>query len=1295
MSDHHTLLLPTVLLCFATASSHAQWQAQPGVPNVDYYSIQLYNDQIINGGGHLASLRSNDNGSTWDTTYVTVFGEPFPCTFYDVHFITPQTGVASGVMSLGSQYVMLRTTNSGQSWTPTYVSQTGGLLRWIRDIEFGTAMEGFAVGSDDRLLRTTDGGLSWTQLDPPGSGHLNAFQYGSGNVRHIVGNGRILRSTDGGATWTAQSFPGHDLRGLHFPSSLRGFAVGEQGSLLRTDDGGLTWTVMNGPFGGVDLTGVHFTSDNEGYVTGGTRIWRTTTGGLYWEWFECGTILNAITFSGTVGFAVGEGGAIYRSNGGTGGYHPIARFEISPSPYCADSLITLTSLSDPLLTTTWLYNGEFLANTTNTSLVISAPQQTDTISMVVNNGFHSDTVTVLITIAPSLNIAAVASLVQDTLCAGGSTQVQVPTSIPGVSYQLRRGLTTIGNAQFGNGNTLTFNTGTINGQDTLNILATRSVPGCGTGRDSTFLVIHNATPLTTLNVTALDAVVCEGGTTDILVPGAEPGVSYQLRIGAMDVGAPQIGTGGDLLFNSGPMDLSSVFTIQATHPFGCSATLAPSIVVTVVKPEALFTVPSYNPMVGITWQVINSSNVAGASYAWSFGPDAIPASSSALAPSVSFTTPGTASITLTLTSPEGCVDQAETSIQVIPGFVPDACIGVQGHQVGGSGSFLCGVAYGPSHELVSLVSTEGGSPVKFFGTHQDSVTSYPTYSSSGYNRYNHLLKVDSAGVPQWMVRISMEESWGGDGDVCIDEAGNIYAVVFIGAASLSSDSVRVHSSDGSSIEFRASPGPNSTRRVMVASWDGNGLFRWYDTFLTHYGAWAFRIAASDDGLIRVLVGGSGSVNPYLSAYDSNSGDLVWAIQASNYDVSSDMVVDPGGHAFLTRGVNIDRYAPDGTLISTMTIAENIPVGGINAQFSLQEIVMDPAGDLYVTGNFKGRWVVGSDTLENLVTTWYSNDHIICRIDTATGPTWARRIKVTANGVRSHDGFTVAGDHVLWQSGGIAGTFSIEGYPPLVSPVVCQVFVHFDTNGGTPRLWEFPEGIGNFGALSSGRWKHSLTRSWDEQRITSVSRFTDTLQVNGVSYTPYASSTIVGNYLITLGDVDCYVPGLPSPTATPISYFSVPQTPSCLWDMVTFTDASLNDATSWDWTFEGGLPATSNAANPSVVFTTPGEHLVTLTTANSNGTGTTWSSSIYIDICTGMSAPSTTAYSLAPTLTSDLVILRSPEGTHGEFTIVDGLGRTVATGRLEPQLQLDVRSWSPGIYTVHAPHGMIGRFCVTR
>ncbi|MEO7080404.1 MAG: YCF48-related protein, partial [Flavobacteriales bacterium] len=153
--------------CMWVLGAHAQWQAQTGVPNVDYYSVERYDAQTIHGGGIFSLLRSTNNGATWDTTYVRVGGVPFPGTLFDVHFISPLVGVASGLMSLGSQYAILRTIDGGQNWTVSYLSDTGGPLRWIRDIEFGSSTEGYAVGSDRRLLRTTNGGQTWTQLTTP------------------------------------------------------------------------------------------------------------------------------------------------------------------------------------------------------------------------------------------------------------------------------------------------------------------------------------------------------------------------------------------------------------------------------------------------------------------------------------------------------------------------------------------------------------------------------------------------------------------------------------------------------------------------------------------------------------------------------------------------------------------------------------------------------------------------------------------------------------------------------------------------------------------------------------------------------------------------------------------------------------------------------------------------------------------------------------------------------------------------------------------------------------------------
>ena len=55
--------------------------------------------------------------------------------------------------------------------------------------------------------------------------------------------------------------------------------------------------------------------------------------------------------------------------------------------------------------------------------------------------------------------------------------------------------------------------------------------------------------------------------------------------------------------------------------------------------------------------------------------------------------------------------------------------------------------------------------------------------------------------------------------------------------------------------------------------------------------------------------------------------------------------------------------------------------------------------------------------------------------------------------------------------------------------------------------------------------------------------------------------------------------------------------------VSFNDLTTNEPTSWNWTFEGGTPATSNAQNPKVIYTTPGFYDVTLSVSNAGGTNT--------------------------------------------------------------------------------------------
>ncbi len=56
-------------------------------------------------------------------------------------------------------------------------------------------------------------------------------------------------------------------------------------------------------------------------------------------------------------------------------------------------------------------------------------------------------------------------------------------------------------------------------------------------------------------------------------------------------------------------------------------------------------------------------------------------------------------------------------------------------------------------------------------------------------------------------------------------------------------------------------------------------------------------------------------------------------------------------------------------------------------------------------------------------------------------------------------------------------------------------------------------------------------------------------------------------------------------------------------MVNFTDQSSNNPETYSWSFEGGSPATSSSANPTVFYNNPGIYNVTLTVTNDGGSDT--------------------------------------------------------------------------------------------
>ena len=76
-----------------------------------------------------------------------------------------------------------------------------------------------------------------------------------------------------------------------------------------------------------------------------------------------------------------------------------------------------------------------------------------------------------------------------------------------------------------------------------------------------------------------------------------------------------------------------------------------------------------------------------------------------------------------------------------------------------------------------------------------------------------------------------------------------------------------------------------------------------------------------------------------------------------------------------------------------------------------------------------------------------------------------------------------------------------------------------------------------------------------------------------------------------------------PPPPPVAAVSATDTSVCVGTAVTFADQSTNSPSMHHWSFPGGTPSMSTAANPSVVYTTSGFYSVTLITGNVTGADT--------------------------------------------------------------------------------------------
>ena len=186
-----------------TADGGATWERQPLNSNQFRSDVFILDDThswvALRSGGVLSTSDSGDSWQSHRGVNQVKIGAS------GVFFIDERTGWIAGWrgkergVSSGVQFVkyltdgmIAHTTDGGQTWTR--VDADTGKFLW--DVAFVDAREGWAVGSSGQMMHSSDGGRTWSQESPVTDSTLRAITFSDVNTAWAVGeNGTVLKLT--------------------------------------------------------------------------------------------------------------------------------------------------------------------------------------------------------------------------------------------------------------------------------------------------------------------------------------------------------------------------------------------------------------------------------------------------------------------------------------------------------------------------------------------------------------------------------------------------------------------------------------------------------------------------------------------------------------------------------------------------------------------------------------------------------------------------------------------------------------------------------------------------------------------------------------------------------------------------------------------------------------------------------------------------------------------------------------------------------------------------------------------
>lgn len=157
----------------------------------------------------------------------------------------------------------------------------------------------------------------------------------------------------------------------------------------------------------------------------------------------------------------------------------------------------------------------------------------------------------------------------------------------------------------------------------------------------------------------------------------------------------------------------------------------------------------------------------------------------------------------------------------------------------------------------------------------------------------------------------------------------------------------------------------------------------------------------------------------------------------------------------------------------------------------------------------------------------------------------------------------------------------------------------------------------------------------------------------------------------------------------IAEFTTNRNDICDHEQIQFLNQSQGNITTFEWTFEGGYPPTSNQENPVVIYPSAGNFDVTLVVTNDNDESSLFEEDfIIVHNCTSVDDKTDQRFSVSPNPSNGKITIRLPNSEFIHLSVYNSSGQLVQNTYIMDNEIIDLSHLKKGIYILKANSGGI-------